>query len=379
MPYAAALSVHPLPTHATGEVVGDVLEQLGGRRPELAVLFVTRPHLGVLEDIASSVRAMLDPGTLLAATAVSVLGGREEAEEVAAVSLWAGHTGAARPLALEAVAGDDHDVNIVGMDADDLDEAGTLILLADPASFPVDAFLASLNESHPGLPVIGGMASAGFGPGANRLVVDGRVLDRGAVGVLLAPSARVTAIVSQGCEPIGDPFTVTRAERNMLHEIAGRPALERVQDVVATLGPDERTKAAKGLHVGRVIDEHKAEFVRGDFLVRNVLGADRENGAVAVGDEIAVGAIVQFHVRDAESADIDLRSLLDGHRAEAALVFTCNGRGSHLFGEPHHDAAVVSEALDTSAVGGMFCAGEIGPVGSANFVHGFTASVALFG
>jgi small ligand-binding sensory domain FIST len=222
------------------------------------------------------------------------------------------------------------------------------------------------------------MASAGSGPGANRLVVDDRVLDRGAVGVLLPPTVGVRTIVSQGCEPIGEPLTVTRSERNMIHEIAGRPALERLQEVIAGLGPEERAKAAKGLHIGRVIDEHRSEFARGDFLVRNVLGADRENGAVAIGDEVVIGDTVQFHVRDAESADLDLRALLDGQRAEAALVFTCNGRGSHLFAEAHHDASVVAESLDTLAVGGMFCAGEIGPVGPRNFVHGFTASVALF-
>jgi small ligand-binding sensory domain FIST len=374
--YAAALSEHPLPTHATGEVVGGVLEGLGGAPPDLAVLFVTRPHLGVLEDIAASVRTMLAPGTLLAATAVSVLGGREEAEEVPAVALWAGHTGPVRPVALDAIALDDG-VAVSGLDPDELAEASTLILLADP-SFPVEGLLESLGRSHPRLVVVGGMASAGTGPGANRLVVDDRILDHGAVGVLLAPTQAVGAVVSQGCAPIGQPFTVTRSERNMVHEIAGRPALERVQELIESLTPEERNKAAKGLHVGRVIQQHKDVFEPGDFLVRNVLGADRSNGAVAVGGEVTVGDTIQFQVRDAESADTDLRLLLDEHQASGALVFTCNGRGTHLFGEPHHDASVVAESVGTTAVGGMFCAGEIGPVGGRNFLHGFTASVALF-
>jgi small ligand-binding sensory domain FIST len=377
VPYAAALSLHPLPTHATGEVVGDVLEQLDGRAPDLALLFVTRPHVGVLEDIAASVRAMLAPVTMVAATAVSVLGGGEEAEEVPAVSLWAGHTGLVRGVALDA-ANDVDGTTIVGLEAHDLDGAGALVLLADPASFPVDALLSRLVESHPDLPVIGGMASAGFGPGANRLVVDDRVLDRGAVGVLLPPTVGLRTVVSQGCEPIGQPLTVTRSERNMVHEIAGRPALDRLQEVVAGLSPEDRSKAAKGLHIGRVIDEHRSEFGRGDFLIRNVLGADRGNGAVAIGDEVSIGETVQFHVRDADSADRDLRALLAGERASGALVFTCNGRGTHLFGEANHDASVVADSLATPAVAGMFCAGEIGPVGSRNFVHGFTACVALF-
>lgn len=378
MPFAAALSEHPLPTHATGEVVGDVLEQLGGAVPDLAVLFVTRAHVGVLEDVAATVRSLLNPGTLLAATAVSVLGGREEAEEVPAVSLWAGTTGPVVPVALDALLADEG-VVVAGLDPEALDAAGTLLLLADPATFPVAELLDELGRSHPHLAVVGGVASAGAGPGANRLVVDDRLTDRGAVGVLVPREVPVGTVVSQGCAPVGAPFTVTRSERNMIHEIAGRPALERVEELIAAMTPDERSKAAQGLHLGRVIDEHKATFERGDFLIRNVLGADRSNGAVAVGDEVEIGDTVQFQVRDAESADTDLRLLLDGRSAAGALVFTCNGRGRNLFDDPHHDASVVVESLDTTAVAGMFCAGEIGPVGGHSFLHGFTASIALFG
>jgi small ligand-binding sensory domain FIST len=377
MAFAASLSEHPLPTHATGEVLGQVLEDLRGEPPDLAVLFVTGPHAGALEDIAATVRSVLSPGTLLAATAVSVLGGREEAEEVPAVALWAGHTGAVDPVSFDVVRGPDGPV-VVGVEPEALDEAGTLLLLADPASFPVDPFLATLRERHPALQVVGGLASAGFGPGVNRLVVDGIVVDHGAVGALIPPGRSVTAVVSQGCAPVGSPFTVTRAERNMLLEIAGRPALERVQELIEGMTPDQRSKAAHGLHVGRVIDEHKDRFERGDFLIRNVMGADRSNGAVAVGDEIEIGDTIQFQVRDADSADEDLRLLLDEHEAAAALVFTCNGRGKHLFGVPHHDASVVAETLDTTAIAGMFCAGEIGPVGGRSFLHGFTASIVLF-
>ena len=377
MPFAAALSEHPLATHATGEVVGEVLDRLHGAVPDLAVLFVTRPHVGALEDIAATVRTTLRPRTLMAATAVSVLGGREEAEEVAAVSLWAGVIGEVTPMVLDAVQADGA-VRITGLDTPALDGAATLLLVADPASFPVDAFLDRLAVTHPAVQVVGGMASAGPGPGANRLVIDERIVDRGAVGVLLAPASSVRTVVSQGCAPIGDPFTVTRAEGSMIQEIAGRPALERVREVVDGLSAADRAKAAAGLHVGRVVDEHRVDFERGDFLVRNVLGADPSTGAVAIGDRIGVGDTIQFQVRDAVSADADLRLLLDGHSASGALVFTCNGRGARFFAEPHHDAAVVSETLGTSAVGGMFCAGEIGPVGARNFVHGFTASVALF-
>jgi small ligand-binding sensory domain FIST len=144
------------------------------------------------------------------------------------------------------------------------------------------------------------------------------------------------------------------------------------------LSPDERALASHGLHCGVVIDEHRVEFGAGDFLVRNVLGADRDNGAVAVGAVVPVGATVQFQVRDAATAHRELVELLTGRHADGALVFTCNGRGTNLFATPNHDAAVVGELLGTTAVAGMFCAGELGPVGGRNFLHGFTASLALF-
>ena len=171
---------------------------------------------------------------------------------------------------------------------------------------------------------------------------------------------------------------VTAAEGNVIGELAGRPALERVEELAERAGPEERALLASGLHVGLAIDEHRSTFGRGDFLVRGVLGADRAAGAVVVGDTVEVGTTVQFHVRDADAADEDLRALLAPASGDGALLFTCNGRGSRLFGEPDHDARALRDALGTDAIAGMSCAGEVGPVGGRSFVHGFTASVLLF-
>ncbi|HXQ59133.1 MAG TPA: FIST C-terminal domain-containing protein, partial [Acidimicrobiales bacterium] len=159
----------------------------------------------------------------------------------------------------------------------------------------------------------------------------------------------------------------------------GRPALEQVLTQARDALSEQEMVLLEtgGLHLGRVINEHKEHFDRGDFLVRNVAGADRATGAIAVGDTIAVGTVVQFHLRDAATADEDLHALVGAQRADAALVFTCNGRGTRLFGEPHHDVRVLSEHLGAVPMAGFFAAGELGPVGGRNFLHGFTASVAL--
>jgi small ligand-binding sensory domain FIST len=379
MPIAAALSEHPVAAHAVGEVVGQVLER-AGEEPDLALLFASAPHTGALEDVVSTIRTLLRPGVLAGSTAVSVLAGGQEVEDTPAIALWTARWGRpVEPVRLVAEpAGDRWMVD--GMP--DATPGDTLLLLSDPFSFPADRFVDELGETRPGVTVVGGMASAARGPGGNRLVLDGALHDDGAVGVLLDASVPVRTLVSQGCRPIGSPLVVTKGEGQVIYELAGRTALERLEEVVRELSPEDRSRAAQGLHLGRVIDERKVDFDRGDFLIRNVLGADREVGAIAVGDVVEVGQTVQFQVRDASSADEDLHSLLHDSQADrppsGALVFTCNGRGRRLFGTPHHDAAAVAQMVPASGVAGMFCAGELGPVGGRSFLHGFTASVLLF-
>ncbi len=377
MPVASALSEHPLATHAVGHCVGEILEAIG-TMPDVAILFSTGPHTGALEDMARSVRQLLNPRVLIGVTAMGVLGGSREIEEAPGLSLWAARWGVdVEPLRFEAFDSPDGTVIAGGTALPGLD--GTLFLFADPFSFPVDGLLEQLGALAPDLAVYGGMASAARGAGGNVLILDDEHFRDGAVGVRIPSSVPVTPVVSQGCRPFGQPLTVTRSERNMIYELAGQPALERLMGQVADLDPLERQLAANGLHIGVVMDEHLSEFGRGDFLVRGVMGADRSAGAVAVGTPIEIGQTVQFQLRDAASADEDLHELMAGRRAASALVFTCNGRGSRLFGTPDHDAMVISDAMPGAAVAGMFCAGELGPVGGQNFVHEFTASVALVG
>jgi small ligand-binding sensory domain FIST len=383
--FASALSEHPEPAEATGEVVGAVLERLGAG-PDLAVLFCSPQHRDAVGDIAASIRRLLRPEVLLGATAVAVLGGAREVEGAPAVGLWAGRLAApARPVRLDAVR-TTSGIALQGLSSSTFEPGDTLLLLADPFSLPVDAIIDALAELElPGaggpqaVPAVGGLASAATAPGGNRLVLDDEVVSSGGVGVVLPGRVATTAVVSQGCRPIGDPMIVTRSEGNLVLEIAGRPALDRLDDLVRGADDDERALLASGLQIGIAIDEHRATFERGDFLVRSVVGADRHHRALAVGDRVDVGTTVQFQVRDAVAADEDLRVLLDeAATGDAALVFTCNGRGQRLFGEPDHDARAVHDRLSSPALAGMFCAGEIGPVGGRSFVHGFTASVLLF-
>lgn len=376
--YASALSRHPTPVEAVGEVAGEILERFDGARPDLLICFASPHHAGAFEDVIGGLRKLLEPEAAIGCTMVGVAGTGVEVEDGPGLSVLAATFGAGRvdAVALETQeTGDGYE--ILGW-PDWVPARGTMLMLAEPYSFPVGDFLSLCNARVPGVTVMGGMASAGTRAGANRLALNDRILDHGAVALVCSEDVPLRPVVSQGCRPIGTPLTVTRAERNLVHELAGQPAMARLQELVQAATDEERELMRDGLHLGVVVDEHKLDFSRGDFLVRNVLGADRQTGSIAVGDRVDVGTTVQFQVRDAASADEDLRALISGVNGDAALLFTCNGRGRHLFAEPNHDAGVVEEILGTIPVAGAFCAGEIGPIGGRNFLHSFTASVAVF-
>jgi small ligand-binding sensory domain FIST len=388
MPFAAALSTAPEAPRALDEACGPVRDRLGDGA-DLAVVFFSAHHADGAERIGRAVRERLAPRCLLGCVAETVIGNGREVEAGPALSLWAARW--PRPvtltpfhLVLERTADGPSLMGRPDALAGPESPGGAALLLGDPFTFPADLFLQQTNELTPGLPVLGGMASGVGGPGECRLVLDGAVHDRGAVGALLGGPVGLRWVVSQGCRPVGRPLVVTRAEDNFILELGGKPPLEQLQELWQSLGPEDQRLFQKGLHVGRVLNEYQGEFRRGDFLVRNVLGLDRETGALAITDRVRVGQTVQFHVRDARTADEDLRALLHQDRAShdrppaAALLFSCNGRGTRLFPQPDHDAAAVRAAAGDVPLAGLFAQGELGPVGGRNFIHGFTASLALF-
>jgi small ligand-binding sensory domain FIST len=379
VPFASALSEHPVATAATGEVCGAVLEVLGDR-PDLALVVATRPHAGALEDIARTVSSVLHPLTVMGGVAESAVGTGREVEETPAISLWAGRVGPLAPLAIGATRLADDSWHFAGWPVQLGFEPSALVLLADPFTFPAEQFLRWLEVEATGLPVIGGNLSGGRGPGGTRLLLDDELRTSGAVGVLIGSGVEASFVVSQGGRGFGNPFTVTRSDRNVIYEVAGRPAMDCLVDQIKSgLDPAEVAGLeAQGLLVGRLVDEHLGEPGPGDYLLRSVVGADRASGAVAVDDRIPLGSTVRFHRRDADTAHGELQALLRDRRADAALLFTCSGRGTRLFDTPDHDAAALERALGPVPVGGFFAGGEVGPVGGQNFVHGFTASVALF-
>ena len=374
----AGLSTAPEAAEAALEAARGAIAAAGGAA-DLAFLFLAPDHLEDAAEAAEAVRAELGPARLVGCVSAGVVAGRREVESGPAAAVWAASLPGAEIECFHASAVPaDEGVAVAGFPA--VDHASVVALLVDPYTFPAGGFLARLNEERPGLPVVGGIATGGGRPGAQALILDGEVHRDGAVGAAIS-GVPVATVVSQGCSPIGRDAVITSAEGNVVHELAGRPAVEWLRDQIAKLSPGEQLLAARGILAGLVIDENKADYGRGDYLMRALVGVDEESGSLAVGEQVRVGQTLRFHVRDAGTADQDLREALaglGGSRVAGALLFTCNGRGTHMFPEPDHDASVVTDAVGSPAVAGFFCGGEIGPVGGRTFLHGFTATLAVF-
>ena len=386
MKVGAGLSTDPVAPTATTEAAFAAAKGLEGRPSDLAVVFASIHHAPAADQVLEAVHRAASPAAVIGCIGEAVVGGTREVEGDPAVSVWLGaFPGRAETFHMQFVSTKSGGV-FAGWRFQQ-ERAGPMpvhLMICDPFTFPADLLLTHLNEAMPGMIVVGGNASGGAQAGQTILFQDRQIHREGAVGVRLPGSMGVRTLVSQGCRPIGDALVVTRAERNVVFELAGRSPLERLRETVAALAPPDRELVSHGLHVGRAIDEYKAEQGTGDFLIRGVIGADPNTGAVAVGEHFEVGQTLRFHVRDAATADEELRVLLEREvgemrgRPAGALLFTCNGRGSRLFPTPDHDARLVSSFLGGVPLAGFFCAGELGPVGGKNFVHGFTASLAVF-
>lgn len=386
MPFAATLSTADDTADAVHEVCTTLPADLR-TGAELVVAFFSPHHADRAGELARSLAERLQPGCLFGCVGESIVGGAREVEHSPALALWAGSwAGRVQLEPFHLVPRQTPDgLSLLGW-PDGLLEANpadcTLLLVGDPFTFPaVEVFLPSLNDDYPGLRAMGGMASGGQ-PGQTALVLNGEAFTSGGVGVLLRGPAGLRTVVSQGCRPIGRSLVITEAREHVIMRLGGQTPLEVLRALYQELDARDRELFQHGLHIGLVINEYQESFSRGDFLVRNLYGLDRDSGALAVTDRVRVGQTVQFHVRDPDSADEELRTLLRGQRgtgSAGALLFTCNGRGSRMFGVPDHDAAVLAEELGPLAVAGFFAAGELGPIGGRNFIHGFTASVAIFG
>jgi small ligand-binding sensory domain FIST len=382
--FGDGLAVDPDLAAAAESAVTQALAPLRGQRPDLLCVFVCGEDPDAVESAGTRAMEVAGARTTLGCSAGGVIGAGRGVEIEPAVSAFAACLPGVRctPLHLELIRTPDG-AAVTGMPERQGDDA-VAVLLADPFTFPIAAFVQRSNDDLAGLPLIGGVASGPRGGGSARLFLDGHSVPAGAVGVVLGGPVVAHPVVSQGCRPFGPTMIVTKADGNVLLELAGTPALAKLEQIVAELSSEERRAVAHGLHIGVAMDEYAEEHERGDFLIRGVVGADSERRAIAIQDVVEVGRTVRFQVRDASAADEDLEELFSRFRPETgpvggALLFSCNGRGRTMFPSADHDVLAVRAGLDTTGVAGFFANGEIGPVAGRNHLHGFTASILVFG
>ncbi|MEO1133783.1 MAG: FIST N-terminal domain-containing protein [Cyanobacteria bacterium J06639_1] len=368
-------------------------ESTGGKDADLAILFVSAAFASEYARVLPLLRDMLSVNVLLGCSGGSIVGGSREIENEPAIA-----------LSLAQLPGVElHPFHIDAEDLPDLDASPTawedaigvpqrsqphFIVLPDGFSSRINDLLQGMDFTYPSATKIGGLASGGNGPEQNALFLNDQLYRFGTIGVGMSGNIAVDSLVAQGCRPIGEPLRVTKAERNVMVTLDDRPPLEVLQDILRDLSPEDRELARTSLFVGLLMDEFKSKAERGDFLIRNILGLDPNTGVVAIGDRIRPGQTVQFHLRDARTSEDDLRWVLSRYRdrqseqisdgVAGAVMFSCLGRGSYLYGRPDVDSSIFRELAGQIPLGGFFCNGEIGPVGGTTFLHGYTSVFGLF-
>jgi len=375
---------------ALDALVARTRRDLGEVAVDLAVIFVSNHFATGYERIPAALRARLPHRVLLGCSAGAVIGGGREIESRPGVALTVAHLPG---VVLETFAVQDQD--LPNADAPPgawhaalgIPPSGrpAFIVLGDPFSMPIEALLGGMDYAYPHSTQIGGMASGARSPGGNILWAGPHAVRGGAVGVALSGDVIVETVVAQGCRPIGIPMAVTQCRNNLLMELDGKPPVQVIQELIPALPEGDRRLLAQALFLGVVVDELVPEPRAGDFLIRNLIGVDPERGALAIGETLRIGQTVQFHLRDARTSAEDLGAVLERfaalpHAAEArgALLFSCLGRGAYLYGTPDHDSSMFRDRIGDIPLGGFFCNGEIGPVGGATRVHGYTSSFGIF-
>ena len=358
-------------------------------KPSLGLLFMTPRFFPQAKQILEIMRVHAQVPVLAGCSSQALITGSEEIEEGGGISLALFHLPGAELKAfhfkqehVDEGNGPAYWHHETGIDPA---QSNGWLAFGDPFNMDCDSWLRLWNEAYAPLPVLGGLASGDFSARATQVYLNGTVHEEGVVVVSIGGEVAIEGVISQGCTPIGETWTITKADQNFIYEIGNRPAYTVLAETFSKLPPEEQKKTQGNLFVGLVINEYLEEFRRGDFLVRNLIGADPNSGIVAVGAFPRTGQTMQFQRRDAAAANEDMLEMLNGAHEElkgrqiyGGCLCSCNGRGSHLFGYANHDAGMIQHRLGPLALAGFFCNGEIGPVGEKNFLHGYTASLALF-
>ena len=374
--------------HLVDKIIPELTSDLQGEF-DLAILFVTPKKQDEVKGIVEQLNAKLKIKNFFGCTAAGIIGNDEEIEDFAGASLLLARLPEVKiyPYFID-------DGQLEGLQNNNdwyeffdvyPNENPVFLTLPDPFNFDMERYLKGMNAAYPNCSIFGGLASGTASPNGNTMILNNQYFTQGVIGCALVGNIKVDTVVSQGCRPVGETFIVTKVQDNVVYELAGRPFLEVAKKVFEKASDRDKRLAQQMLFLGIAMDEYKQDLKRGDFLIRGVMGIDQATGAGIVADHVKQGRTVQFHLRDAQTATEDLIEMLACYRKQfpnqqpaGALLFSCNGRGQHLFNELNHDIRIIQNHLGPVQAAGFFCAGEIGPISGKNYLHGFTDSIALF-
>lgn len=363
------------------------LDGIAGITPDVIMVFASAHLQDDLQRISEAVWHHAGSMIVIGCASSGVIGRGIEVEDEPAVSLMAMELPGAflRPVRFtQGMLEEARDATLAERIGVDPALVNGWFVLGDPFKMDGALLVERLNAAYPGLPVIGGLLAPAAGQRQTWVMLNGQTYGDGGVGLSIGGAFDLMPIVSQGCEPIGETWTITSVDDKWIETISNRPALQMLTDTLATLPIDMQQEAHNHLVAGLAANEYRETFGRGDFLIRNVIGFQRETGSIALGARPRVGQTIQFQLRDAATADLDLTATLleaqlrlGGREPVAGLLASCSGRGASLFGIPNHDAAAIERRFPGLPLAGLIAAGEIGPVGSKTFIHGFTSSLGL--
>ena len=390
MKWASAITTQDNIESGIEEATDSILSQLDSKSADLTVIFIS-PHFAErYNEILSLIQKRFDPGLLIGCSGGGIIGQGQEVEQQPAFSITSAHLPGVdiQPIQTKTTELPNQDTgprvwrDWLKVPAENQPH---FIFLADPFSFRSEEFLSGMDFAYPRSKKVGGLASGAQAQGGNALYLGDRIYSEGLVGVALSGNIEMDTIVAQGCRPIGQTLQITKCQQNMLLELDNVPPMEVLQGLNETLDENDRNLMKTSLFLGIEMDPLKDDPGQGDFLIRNLMGVDHQSGTLAIGSLLREGQLVQFHLRDKIMSAKDLELLLARYQstgsaddASGALLFSCLGRGQYLYGKRNHDTGMFKDKLGDVPLGGFFCNGEIGPVGKATFLHGYTSSFGIF-
>lgn len=389
MQWKSAISTQENPEGAVSDCIRQLREALGDTPPDLLMLFVGGGHINEFEAIVNWAELECEPKTLVATSAGGVIGAEQEIEGQYAISAIGAKLPGVRVKGFIYDTNDmerlDADTLIADMGIEDRDQP-VFLIIPDGFTFDCESFLQRMDWAFPKAVKLGGYASGGRAPGQNKLCLNGKVRNQGTIGLALWGNIRARSLVAQGCRPIGQPMFITKCQKNILFELNNQPIRDVLQELFQGLSEDEQRLFRQELFLGIEMKPKEEAYQQGDFLIRNILGFDQQMSGMSVGALLEETSVVQFHLRDATTSTQDLENCLERYRKEnpkdlnpaGALLFSCLGRGSYLYGAPNHDSNLFQAKMGSVPLAGFFCNGEIGPVSGQTFVHGYTSCFGLF-